>query len=668
MSTLADLVPASHFDLDDASLPEVLTPLDPEKKSGVTYSVIGERGLAGATHLVLDLEAQGDVAATLLLEFLPRGATETGAAGRRSIFARIGLLPRVPTRVAFPLAALDGQTLFLPREPLRLKACVLGKRLALEEVERVIVAIEPSPAPLCLRLLAPPSLVAEAVPALPCDRVLVDPLGQWAERTWPGKTSDAAALVSDLRIARAAAGAPVEVRSTHTAYGGSFELRFEPTGHFRTHHDGARWWLIDPAGGAFFSVGPDCVRPDATCPILPGTERNFAWLPPADDARFRDAYPGTSGVSHSIANLVRAFGADWKRAWADITVPMLRQHGFNTIANWSDLDFARRSGMPYVVPMPVVRAPGTRLFRSLPDVFDPAYDAACADWSRWLEPFRGDPNLIGYFITNEPDWAFGQHNLASEMLESDPGTHTRRALADFLHQRYTGDAAAWATAWDCAGKPFDAVVNELWPRAEALAPAAHDDLFAFSRLIVRRWMEGLARPCRAVLPHHLNLGVRWAWISSDLCYEVAPFCDVFTINNYTNQPPLAQLTEIERRTSRPVIIGEFHHGSTDRGLPSNGISAVATEADRGVAYQRYVELCAAHPACVGAHYFQYADQPFLGRFDGENYHVGLVDVCCRPHAEFLQAAREAHGRLYAVAAGETRPTERSAAPVPAIFF
>ena len=39
---------------------------------------------------------------------------------------------------------------------------------------------------------------------------------------------------------------------------------------------------------------------------------------------------------------------------------------------------------------------------------------------------KTDPYSLGYFLCNEPVWGFGQHNLAAEMLEANPGTATRR--------------------------------------------------------------------------------------------------------------------------------------------------------------------------------------------------------------------------------------------------
>ena len=40
---------------------------------------------------------------------------------------------------------------------------------------------------------------------------------------------------------------------------------------------------------------------------------------------------------------------------------------------------------------------------------------------------------------------------------------------------------------------------------------------------------------------------------------------------------------------------------------------------------------------LGVHWFQWQDQPVLGRMDGENYNIGLVDVTNRPYPELVQA-------------------------------
>ncbi|MDQ6420506.1 hypothetical protein RB620_13775 [Paenibacillus sp. LHD-117] len=59
------------------------------------------------------------------------------------------------------------------------------------------------------------------------------------------------------------------------------------------------------------------------------------------------------------------------------------------------------------------------------------------------------------------------------------------------------------------------------------------------------------------------------------------------------------------------------------------------------------------PELVGFHYFQYNDQ--LGRFDGENYQIGIVDVCHRPYDPFVQEIIRTHRTVYPVASGHCSP-------------
>ena len=60
----------------------------------------------------------------------------------------------------------------------------------------------------------------------------------------------------------------------------------------------------------------------------------------------------------------------------------------------------------------------------------------------------------------------------------------------------------------------------------------------------------------------------------------------------------------------------------------------------------------AHPAIVGCHYFMLNDQPALGRFDGECWQIGLIDVCQRPYDDMLNQVKRGHEAIYRVMAGE----------------
>jgi hypothetical protein len=469
-------------------------------------------------------------------------------------------------------------------------------------------------------------------------------------------------MVASLRGYRETA--PAAYPENWSRFGGNRNHRFDATGFFRCHRDERRWWLVDPEGYAFFSMGLDCVRPGVNFALVEGTEKLYEWIPEAD-GEYREAYSqqgpwGLPSADFGVANLIRAFGDNWRSDWEAVTTHRLRQWRFNTIANWSDLSYARRSGIPYVIPMREYPSTKIKLFRDLPDVFDPAFETAAGAYASYLEQFRDDPFLVGYFLANEPKWGFGAYNLAAEMLEANPGTHTRKALAEFLSGKYGGDSVKWSEAWKMAPRGFDAVENACFHRVAHQSPQAHADCWEFSAQIVRRFVRIPSEACRRVDPQHLNLGLRYAWIASDLFYLAGEYFDVFSINCYEMEPSAETIAKIAEKTGRPVMIGEFHFGAMDRGLPATGLRGVASQRERGVAYRRFMEMTAANPDMVGAHYFTLYDEAVLGRGDGENWQIGLLDVCNRPYEEISAAVALTHEGLYDVCDGSIEPSQRKA--------
>ena len=99
--------------------------------------------------------------------------------------------------------------------------------------------------------------------------------------------------------------------------------------------------------------------------------------------------------------------------------------------------------------------------------------------------------------------------------------------------------------------------------------------------------------------------------------------------------------------NRPVIIGEFHFGALDRGMFHTGLVSASNQEERAAMYADYVSSVLDNPALVGCHWFQYADEPTIGRsLDGENYQIGFVDTCDTPYAETIAASREIGSRIY----------------------
>jgi hypothetical protein len=77
--------------------------------------------------------------------------------------------------------------------------------------------------------------------------------------------------------------------------------------------------------------------------------------------------------------------------------------------------------------------------------------------------------------------------------------------------------------------------------------------------------------------------------------------DVFSINGYKDRFPGDMINDLYERVELPVMVGEWHFGALDVGLPGGCLRRVASQHDRGEAYRVYAEGALAHPACVGVH-------------------------------------------------------------------
>ncbi|MCS7309747.1 MAG: hypothetical protein NZ741_05955, partial [Armatimonadetes bacterium] len=509
----------------------------------------------------------------------------------------------------------------------------------------------------------PPKLTSPLLP----NGALLDMLGQSRLHDWEGKSRSAEEVSARLRQQLAEAPSAAFPKG-FSRWGGWKELRFESTGFFRTHHDGRRWWLVDPDGYAFWSAGVDCVRVDTEA-AYDGLEAALEWMPdPSGEyaAIYRHTeHGGGRSINYLAANFIRAFGKEeWYARWAQIALAHLRRFGFNTVANWSDWWVAREAGFPYVRPLHFEPRQTPLVFRDFPDVFDPRFEQDAAAFAEQLREIVDDPAFIGYFLMNEPTWGFAAQTPAEGMLLNTPSCATRRALAEWLRERYGGDAAL-AAAWQADTRLADVAEGE-W--RQPLTAAARDDLARFSTIMVARLYDMLSAACRRVDPHHLNLGARYYTVPPAWAVEGMKCFDVFSINCYDQRVPAHRLRPLSEPLGMPVLIGEWHFGALDVGLPASGIGRVRDQAERGRAYRVYLETAAAEPWCVGVHYFTLYDQSALGRFDGENYNIGFLDVCNKPYEPLAQAARQSHERLYAVAAGLQPPFDEPVEYLPKLFL
>jgi hypothetical protein len=143
--------------------------------------------------------------------------------------------------------------------------------------------------------------------------------------------------------------------------------------------------------------------------------------------------------------------------------------------------------------------------------------------------------------------------------------------------------------------------------------------------------------------------------------------DVFSVNCYDDEVN-KNLQIASEKLNLPVMIGEWHFGALDAGLPGSGIGHVKDQAERGKAYRRYVEDAAAQPWCIGTHYFTQYDESCLGRYDGENWNIGFLDVCNRPYQEMAASAKTAHNNIYPIANGDKEAYNEPIEYLPKLFL
>jgi glycosyl hydrolase family 42 (putative beta-galactosidase) len=497
----------------------------------------------------------------------------------------------------------------------------------------------------------PTAWVSDADPFFP----FIDTFGQYRHKDWPGKTHSPADLAA--RREQEAKELAAEPGPTDWDQFGGWAAgpHLKATGFFRAEKYQGKWWLIDPGGRLFFSQGLDCVGQLEETP----TEERESWFQdfPGKEPEFRafatrarvlkGHYAGRTPACFSFdgANLRRKYGAEWKHVYPEVIHRRLRSWGLNTIANWSDEATCRMRRTPYTDTIGSGGAKriegGEGYWGKFPDVFDPSFAAAVR---RSVESRRGksagDPRCIGYFCDNEMSWGDEvAHAIAA--LKSPPDQAAKRAFVADLKARY-GDITHLNRAWGTAHASWEAL---LASRDAPDRQKAERDLAAFSAKVAGRYFRTVREAIKAMAPHQLYLGCRFAWVNDGAAAAAAKYCDVVSYNLYRRS--VAKFA-FNGGADVPLLIGEFHFGALDRGLFHTGLVPVENQEERARAYREYVLGALRHPQFVGCHWFQYQDEPTTGRaFDEENYQIGFVDIADTPYPEMVAASRELAAGLYA---------------------
>ena len=623
-------------------------------------------------YVIGDMEVLEDHSVAMMFRcFLPEAVKER-------IYMRFGILPQFKTRICFDLDLLDNRTIYTNRTPGTLKLVVHGKRTEREDVDRFELGIDKNFQDVKIRFenFYLSDTLPEEFP-IP-DKKLVDEFGQWKHKEWPGKIHTFEELKENFKKQEGEAAYPFP---EWNSWGGDSTRKLkEGTGFFSTFKSAdGRWHLVDPDGYDYFSLGPCCTRPgdygridsfEKTLDLCPEDDPEFAEFFQAGSRR-RTAYMPIETIkmiNYTGLNLKRVYGEDWKEKWEEMSHHILMCNGINSQGNFPGICINDgRSKMAYVREIMGFPVTETLIFRDFPDVLSPEYEENSKKYAQQLEEWKDDPWLIGYFLRNEPEFNFVENlAIADEVLRHPAQTYCRKGLIQFLKDRYeTIEAlnAAWETSFESFAD-FEKPIKDCSTKY----PASEKDIREYSCFLITEYIKVPALACRAIDKNHLNLGLRWSKAYNLDMMKGWEYFDVFSINCYDFDPTRDMDFVMNAGVDLPILLGEYHCGALDRGLTATGLKGVENQIERGIMWRYFVEKVAAHPYGVAAHWFQYNDQFCLGRFDGENYQIGMVDVCMQPHKELMEAVIESSKILYQVKNGEVEPYDILPKPIPMIGY
>lgn len=378
-------------------------------------------------------------------------------------------------------------------------------------------------------------------------------------------------------------------------------------------------WLMRPNGQRFFSLGVCCV--------------NQGFSPET----FNPANSGYAAFQHyAHSNL-----------WARATLKRLKSWGFTTVGGWGNYAALRQCRGADVAFIPVL-AVGMTAGTPWKDMWDTNIIARMYRIARdQIRLLRHDPRVLGYYSDNEMGW--WNAALFKMTLEQPPTSGQRQRLLQLLRKTYHNN-------WKDLLKDFEPEGVSSFKELDQhgmlyLRPGSHGIRVyrRFLGLMARRYYLLVRKIIHTYDPRGLVLGDRYqSFYYPEVARAAGPFVDVVSMNLNAawndGTFPRFYLNTLHALTGKPVYVSEFYMAAEQNRSGDKNDSAtfpvVTTQAERAAGFHNTLEALLRVPYVVGADWFQYYDEPTHGRFDGEDYDFGLVDIHDQPY-KLLTAAAQA---------------------------
>lgn len=384
-------------------------------------------------------------------------------------------------------------------------------------------------------------------------------------------------------------------------FGGWRGIRTESSGFFRVERLHDRWWFIDPDGCAFISIGLNHLSsfalraPERIDLFLAKYRNEEGWIRNGLAPDLRQWGFNTIGWTQEIAFRYaphdpkkKADEVDPRRGWGERFALVHDRAWEHERYVWA--------GLPYCHTLNFINAAyyfdavpfASEFAPQFPDVFDSAFEDFC-DWLARTQctAMRDDPNLIGYFYSDIPDWNGEVHS-----------NH-------------------WLAGLDGTAMERDRRLHEIACRYYKICHAA-----------IRRYDK-----------NHLILGDRYLGqrhVPDSVLTAMRSTVDVlsvqFGLDFDVERPTLERMCRV---AEKPLLMA-------DAVMPTSYCTP-PTERTRGQMYQRYLHEAFSHPHVVGVH--------FCGAYiHAEPRGWGVKSANDEPFEELTNAFAQIHSSIYPIAA------------------
>jgi hypothetical protein len=495
---------------------------------------------------------------------------------------------------------------------------------------------------------------------------IMDEFGQYRHTDWPEKTHSLDELKKSAETE--AADLAAHPRSSEwDKYGGWLKgPQLKATGHFRTEKVNGKWWLVDPEGRLFWSHGMGSVALGGGSAVITDREFYFTELP--DSVKYRSFYSNRKfapfgyyknkkmvSFDQIAWNMMRKYGDGWKEKVVDLVPKRLESWGQNTLGAWTTADLYLKSTMPYT---PIIMPAAKRIEGSVghwykyTDCYDTSFVGNLTRKILAVGKSTTDPYCIGYYVDNEITW--GDSTGVARWTIASPATQAAKiVMLSYLKKKYKNIKdlnAKWGTEF----ASWDDFMNNTKP-----LDIRNEDTKEFTLIAINDYFKIVKGTLKKLAPDKLYLGPRldfhfypsednlndWDHRNNWIVNISAQYCDVISFNRYRHTASDLRPGDFDK----PVIVGEWHHVPLEKGSfykgPEHFNEALKMRAEK---YEYFINSCLNNPYIVGAHYFQFLDQPTIGRGDGENFSCGFLNICDRPHEEMVNVSRKVGNEFYEV--------------------